>query len=291
MLASMLSNHPAIDTAGELPTFIDLSTQIPVTAWPAPPYPAAVRQLSPEAAADFVDRYLKRLRRDSRPEARHVVDKNPFNFQHLGLIARLFPQARVLHCTRHPLDTGLSNYFQHFARDNDYSFELGHIGHFYGQYLRLMDHWRTVLPLPMLDVSYEAMIGDTEAVARRVLEFVGVEWEERCLAPHTNRCAVDTASNWQVRQPIYQHSVGRWRNYERHLAELKAAAPTADWRSVVTSIGSGQRDRYVRLTLRRLRRPATRGRSKLPEGTNSSPAENAIGRIPSLRAGAIGTIW
>ena len=154
-----------------------------------------------------------------------MVDKNPFNFKHLGFIARLFPQARIIHCTRHPLDIGLSNYFQHFAPDNNYSFDLGHIGHFYGQYLRLMEHWRQVLPGRVLEVNYEALIADTEPLARRMLEFVGVEWNPRCLAPHTNRSAVETASNWQVRQPIYQHSVGRWRHYDRHLAPLKAALP------------------------------------------------------------------
>jgi hypothetical protein len=133
----------------------------------------------------------------------------------------LFPKARVIHCTRHPLDTGLSNYFQRFSSQYDYSYDLRNIGHFYGQYAKLMEHWREVLPMQMIEVSYEDMIMNTEPMARGVLDSLGLEWDDRCLAPHTNPYAVETASNWQVRQPIYTQSVERWRHYEKHLTPLK----------------------------------------------------------------------
>jgi hypothetical protein len=137
----------------------------------------------------------------------------------------LFPKARILHCIRDPMDTGLSNYFHRFPLHLDYSFDLRNIGHFYGQYTKLMEHWRKVLPLKLIEISYEDMIVNTEQTARKMLDFLGLEWDERCLAPHTNPCAVETASNWEVRQPIYNRSLERWRHYEKHLAPLIEALP------------------------------------------------------------------
>lgn len=90
-----------------------------------------------------------------------------------------------------------------------------------------MEHWRKVLPVKMLEASYEDMIMNTEQMARKALDFLGLEWDERCLAPHTNPCAVETASMWQVRQPIYRGSLGRWRHYEKYLAPLKEMLPAA----------------------------------------------------------------
>ncbi len=135
-----------------------------------------------------------------------MIDKNPLNFSHIGLIKRLFPRARIIHCTRDPLDTGISNYFQRFPLSLDYSFDLRHIAHFHHEYARLMQHWRTLPALNLIEVSYEDMVMNTETVARKLLDFLHLPWDEHCLAPHTNPHAVDTASKWQVRQPIYTHS-------------------------------------------------------------------------------------
>jgi len=226
LLASMLSNHPAIGAAGELSTLGDLAMGLGSETPGGAVYPAAARQLSAAAAAQVITGYEQRLRRDfspeQRPEIRHVIDKNPLNFRHLGLITLLFPQARILHCTRHPLDTCLSNYFQRFPLHLDYCFDLRNIGHFFGQYARLMEHWRTIPHLKMIEVRYEDMILHTEATARAALGFLGLEWDERCLTPHTNRYAVETASQWQVRQPIYQRALERWRHYEKHLGALRS---------------------------------------------------------------------
>ena len=116
---------------------------------------------------------------------------------------------------------GLSNYFQRFGVQYDYSFDLRNIGHFYCEYARLMEHWRKIPTLKMIEVSYEDMVLNTEPTVRRTLDFLELPWDERCLAPHTNPYAVETASRWQVRQPIYRHSLDRWRHYEKHLAPLK----------------------------------------------------------------------
>jgi len=220
LMANIFSNHRSIATAGELTTIIDLTASLRKAAGGVA-YPQAVLTLDAAQTAGLIEAYEQRLRRDLGPEVPHIIDKHPLNFWHLGFIARLFPQARIIHCTRDPLDTGLSNYFQRFHVSYDYSFDLRNIGHFYGEYARLMDHWHRVLPAPMLEIGYEEMVQDTEPTVRRALAWLGLEWDERCLAPHTNPCAVETASKWQVRQPIYRASLHRWRHYEKFLSPLQ----------------------------------------------------------------------
>jgi len=221
LMAQMLSNHRAVASAGELPTVLEFVAALPRLLETRVPYPEAARNITPMIAARLIDEYLKRLRRDRGPEVARVVDKHPLNFWHLGFIARLFPKARIIHCMRHPLDTGLSNYFQRFTFAYDYSFDLWNIGHYYGEYARIIEHWRRVLPMPLIEVSYEDMITNTEQMVRQTLASLGLEWDERCLAPHTNPSAVDSSSKWQVRQPIYRQSLERWRHYEKHLGPMK----------------------------------------------------------------------
>jgi len=222
LLASILSNHRVIATAGELSTLGDFAAGLQTLTGSTAPYPVAVHHLTAAAVEQITTGYLKRLRRDVVPAILHVIDKNPLNFRHLGLIAMLFPQARIIHCTRHPLATCLSNYFQRFPLHLDYSFDLRNLGHFYREYARLMEHWRKIPALKMIEVNYDDMVLNTERTARTLLDFLGLDWDARCLAPHTNRYAVETASQWQVRQPIYHHALGNWRHYEKHLAPLKA---------------------------------------------------------------------
>jgi len=225
LLASILSNHPAVGMAGELPTLGDLAAHLGEFTASGVAYPAAAEYITPAVATRVITEYEKRLRRDVGPGKAQVIDKNPLNFRHVGLIAMLFPQARIIHCRRQPLDTCLSNYFQRFPLSLDYAFDLRNIGHFYGQYARLMEHWRTIPRLKMLEVSYEDTILNTEKTARAMLEFIGLEWDARCLAPHTNPIPVETASQWQVRQPIYQRALERWRHYEKHLGPLREMLP------------------------------------------------------------------
>jgi hypothetical protein len=155
-------------------------------------------------------------------EALRVIDKMPSNFLHLGLIATLFPKARIIHCQRDPRDTCLSCYFQFFTGLN-FAWDLIDLAAFYRQYERLMAHWTQVLPLRMLDVSYEQLVSNQQEVSQQLVAFCGVDWDERCLAFHDNPRRVHTASTLQVRRPIYSSSVGRWLRYEKHLQPLLGA--------------------------------------------------------------------
>jgi tetratricopeptide (TPR) repeat protein len=223
LLANILSHHRAVGTAGELPAIIEFIPGLVELAEKGFPYPQAAKHLTPAAVTRLVNDYERRLRRDVGSDAAYVIDKNPLNFRHLGFISMLFPEARIIHCTRQALATGLSNYFVRFPLNLDYSFDLRNIGHFYREYARLMEHWRKVLPLKLIEISYEETVSNTPETVRRLLDLLGLEWDERCLSPHTNPCAVETASQWQVRQPIYGHALERWRHYEKHLAPLKEA--------------------------------------------------------------------
>jgi hypothetical protein len=223
LLANILSHHRAVGTAGELPAIIEFAPGLVELAKKGFPYPQAAKHLPSAAVARLVNDYERRLRRDTGSDAAYVIDKNPLNFRHLGFISMLFPEARIIHCTRHALATGLSNYFVRFPLNLDYSFDLRNIGHFYQEYVRLMEHWRKVLPLKMIEISYEETVSNTPETVRRMLDFLGLEWDDRCLSPHTNPCAVETASQWQVRQPMYGHALERWRHYEKYLTPLKEA--------------------------------------------------------------------
>jgi tetratricopeptide (TPR) repeat protein len=156
------------------------------------------------------------------PEALRVVDKMPENYFHLGLIATLFPKARVIHCQRDPIDVCLSCYMQNF-REAIFACDLEDLGVYYQEYERLMRHWRAVLPMRVLDVRYEELVGDQETVSRELISFCGLDWDDRCLAFHENSQWVRTASRVQVRQPMYRSSVGRSKSYESYLRPLREA--------------------------------------------------------------------
>ncbi len=151
-----------------------------------------------------------------------ISDKSPLNFFQLGFAALLFSGARVVHCRRSPRDTALSIWMENFNLEQRYATDFDDLAFFHAQYSRLMAHWHDVLPLRILDVSYEDMVADPAGQARRLVDFLGVPWDSRCLDFHRSARAVQTPSRWQVRQPIYATSVGRWRSYAPFLgAELE----------------------------------------------------------------------
>ncbi len=211
----ILSSHPGIFGAGELEDIFDMAKAIEG-------YPEALADFTADDWRRRAAAYLAHIDAlDS--ESTRVCDKLPRNFIHLGLIAVLFPGARVVHCRRNGTDTCLSNYFHYFSSLIRYNNEFADLAAYYRDYDRLMTHWKSVLPLPIFDLHYEAMVGDQERVTRGLIDFAGVEWDDACLAFHRNPRPVRTASNIQVRQTIYGSAVGRWRNYERHVGALRQA--------------------------------------------------------------------
>lgn len=219
LVEQILSHHPQVFGAGERKDLPGMVADLPKRL--GEDYPACLERLDAARARTLAEEYVGKITRTSGPAAR-VTDKMPENFLHLGLIATLFPRAHVVHCRRDPRDVCLSCYFQFFKGLN-FTWDLDDLGRYYRDYERLMAHWRAVLPLPIHDVVYEALIADQEAVSRRLVEFCGLAWDERCLRYHENRRPVKTASVLQVRRPIYASSVGRWRQYEAHLGPLLAA--------------------------------------------------------------------
>lgn len=152
--------------------------------------------------------------------AQHVTDKLPWNFLHIGLVKLILPNAKIIHCRRHALDTCLSVYFQRFSSQIDYAYSLQNLGLYYQQYTRLMAHWRSLNPTHYLELDYEALVSDPEHQSRQLIKFCGLEWDQRCLNHHQNRQSIQTASNWQARQPVYSRSVNRWQHYKDHLGDL-----------------------------------------------------------------------
>lgn len=221
LVEQILASHPRAGGAGELRDIEQIALALPGRLGTAEPFPACMSRLDAATALLMAELYLQRLTRAAAGAVR-VVDKMPHNFLYLGLIATLFPRARIVHCRRDPLDLGASIYFQNF-KWLPYATSFEEIRFVYEQYLRLMAHWRRHLPLAIHEASYEDVVGNLEGETRRLLTFCGLDWDERCLAFHDTRRPVQTASRLQVRRPIYKTSVGRWKRYETHLAPLLEA--------------------------------------------------------------------
>jgi len=208
----ILATHPAVFGAGEMPFWSAASAMHASSALDEDAYGSLVRKLA--------DDYL-RLLEDLSPNALRVVDKMPENFMHLGLIRTAFPNARIIHMRRDPLDTCLSIYFQNFQTAHSYANDLEDLAHYYGEYLRLMRHWRQILGEgAILEVPYEGLVEDQERWSRRMLEFLDLPWDPACLDFHRTRRPISTFSKWQARQSISKSSVGRWRNYEKFAGPL-----------------------------------------------------------------------
>ena len=221
LVEQILASHPDIAGAGELPLLGRLAEEVPAFVRAGIPYPDYAGRLDAAAVKHLTDGYLGHVTQLAGG-AKRLVDKELGNLFRLGLIAILFPRARILHCKRNPMDVGLSCYFQDFQSQR-FASDLEQIGRYYRGYERLMAHWEAVLPLPVLHIQYEDVIGEQEAVSRRIVDFCGLPWDDACLSFHETDRSVTTASQWQVRQPVYRSSVERWRRYEKHLGPLKRA--------------------------------------------------------------------
>ncbi len=222
LVEQILASHPEVFGAGELRTMRDIVEGLPSRLGTETPFPECAALIDEAGAAALGGAYLSALREHSA-EAARITDKMPHNFLRLGLIALLLPDARIVHCRRDPLDTCLSCYFQHFGSPYEFAYDLENLGAYYRDYEALMAHWGEVLPGAMLELQYEDLVADQEGVSREIVAFCGLEWDDRCLAFHDTLRPVRTASQWQVRQPLFASSLGRWRHYEKHLGPLRAA--------------------------------------------------------------------
>ena len=222
LVEQVLASHPDVFGAGELNNISHLINASVAEISGSRGYPESAHDLDAVSACRLGESYVNYVERLAGG-APTVTDKMPGNFMHLGFIALMLRNARILHCVRDPVDTCLSCYFQHFTTPMPFATDLEHLGRYYRDYERLMAHWKKVLPLPVMDVRYEEMIDDHESMVRRIVEFCGLEWNDACIDFHKTDRPVKTASSWQVRQPIYTSSKARWRHYADHLGPLRAA--------------------------------------------------------------------
>ena len=242
LVEQLLAAHPELHGAGELSGILRLAAEVAahagvnvdplrtgvvsmnaaLRAGTDAAYPECVRAFAPEQFVDFGERYLKRLRIHSS-EAARISDKLPGNYLHLGFIATILPGAKIIYCRRDPLDIAISIYFTDFMAEHQYSNDLRAIGHLIRGMRALMVHWESVLGKRILTVDYEALVADPEPVIRAMVAHVDLAWDDACLRHHKVPRPVHTASAWQVRQPVYKHSVGRARHYNRFLGPLREA--------------------------------------------------------------------
>ncbi|MFO6431370.1 tetratricopeptide repeat-containing sulfotransferase family protein [Erythrobacter sp. W302b] len=218
LVEQIIAAHPAAHGSGEIP---DLSRIAGEVAGPLSKAWEAAASLEERRADHGARTYLAALLRSHEGEARRATDKSPLNFFHLALAALFFPNARVIHCERDLRDNAMSIWLENFSPDQRWSTNLSDIAAFAHEKSRLMQHWKDVLPLPILTLRYEETVANIEAATRRIADFLGLEWHSAMLDFHQSRRAVQTPSRWQVRQPAHTRSVGRWKRYVEHLPELE----------------------------------------------------------------------
>jgi tetratricopeptide (TPR) repeat protein len=217
LVEQIISGHPRVFGAGELDDFGRSIRDIEASDGG---YPESVAALPTQAYADLGTRYINRIGRLA-PDAGRITDKMPHNFLYAGLIHLALPNAPIIHIIRDSRDTCLSCFSKKFTNGHLYSYDLADLGSYYCQYLSLMAHWDRVLPRGrILEVRYECLVQDIEAEARRMIAYCGLDWDPACLVPWRNRRPVFTASHAQIRQPVSDRSIGRWRNYEPFLGPL-----------------------------------------------------------------------
>lgn len=220
LIEQIVSSHPQVTGAGEL-------SALRLVVDGSGLFPEKLKTLAGQDAAQFLDQlgeaYLSRVTPLAAGRAR-LVDKMPGNFLYAGLIPLILPGARVIHVRRNPVDTCLSCYTKLFGGEQQFTYNQSELGVFYRHYERLMAHWREILPSErFIEVDYEAVVDNLEGEARRLVDFLGLPWDNACLSFHDNRRVVRTASVNQVRQPIYKTSKGRWQAYAGYLAPLLEA--------------------------------------------------------------------
>lgn len=228
LVEQIISSHSQAAGVGELAAIEEISMQIPSLTGSTASYPECLQNISDPALKSIAQKYLDKLSANYKSSER-IVDKTWYNFYFLGLISILFPKAHIIHCLRDPKDIAVSCFFSNFNSIH-WSWKIGNIIDYYGSYKKLMQHWQTTLPMKMFEVEYEALVGDQEEMSRKIIDFCDLEWDQNCLEFYRNERAVQTASRVQVRKPIYNKSIGRWKYFETELSKIPG------WTELLASI-------------------------------------------------------
>ncbi|MBI3773126.1 MAG: sulfotransferase [Gammaproteobacteria bacterium] len=220
LVEQILAGHPDVVGGGELYDIDNIKSNIRCRLYGGASIVSSPLDLGVDVLDFAASEYLSRLQSISQ-DAIRVIDKMPENFLYLGAISLIFPKARVIHCQRNPVDTCLSNFFQRFNYGHAYSYDLTALADYYRQYQRLMRHWREVVNIKILDVEYESLVDDPEGVSRKMVEFIGLPWDDACLNFYESKRAIATASYGQASRPVYDRSKERWRHYEAYIGPLR----------------------------------------------------------------------
>ena len=215
----ILASHPVVYGAGELTILNDITRSLKTGDGTSIHYPSELSRIDNEAIDLAAIRYLDYISNMS-PDSARIIDKMPDNFIHLGLISKAFPNARIIHCTRNPLDLCLSIYFQDFSGTSACTTNLAAIARHYMAYQKYIKYIKQATSLNMIDVAYEDLVSNQKKTSKAMIDFLGLEWDDACLKFHKNKRFVATPSYHQVRKKMYSSSVNRWKNYEAFIPEL-----------------------------------------------------------------------
>ena len=226
LVEQILASHSRVAAGGELYFLNSAICKIPRLAVPFRPDTIKLPNYSliSEVNCTELTETATAYRQATTPlkgDKKHLTDKMPHNFVHAGMIRLLFPNSKVIHCRRQPMDNGLSLYMQNFKVLHPYIYDLAEIGEYYAAYHRLMTHWRNLLPDFIHTVRYEELVNSPEREIKGLLEFCELEWEEGCLAFYEKKRYIKTASEGQADQPLYTSAIERWKKYESHLQPLR----------------------------------------------------------------------
>ena len=224
LVEQIISSHPGVFGAGELTHVHSLVDTMQGTESPGA-YPSCLSQISVGDMSVLADRLLSGIKKENsggKPSVK-ITDKMPQNFHHIAFLHKLFPNAKFINCVRDAKDTCLSCYFQRFVGYHPYACDLHDLGIHYQEYERLMKHWTEELNIPVHTVKYEDIVSSTRDEVGKMLDFLGLYWDERCMEFYKRKRTATTASYNQVNKKIYNKSVGRWKNYESHLNLLFSA--------------------------------------------------------------------
>ena len=218
LVEQIVASHPQAAGVGEFSYMTELCHRLSEELASNVAYPECVGAIDVSTARRLSEGYVTALTERSAG-AKRVADKMLSNFLYLGVIAVLFPNAKIIHCRRDARDISLSNYFQLFGAGQFYSYRLDGIASYYQEYSRLMKHWRKVLPIEIHEVVYEDLVQEQEEISRKLIQYCSLPWDDACLTYYQTHRSVHTASNWQVRQKVYKSSSARWKKYAQYLPE------------------------------------------------------------------------